>query len=133
MNIDNSIFPSLKKRITKSDEQPKPIEINPKDSNMFQHFIEANNLINCSFYEVKVDVDYLELRNKQNIKYAYKLTVDGINYAKKNEFGAAMKKYDSALQMDPNCTEALVARGAWYFCFKKVLRIRIKLIWLLMT
>lgn len=59
-------------------------------------------------------IDYLLLRQIQNRDWALHHVAEGIDHAQKDEFGEAMKKYQAALELDPECVEALVARGAAY-------------------
>jgi tetratricopeptide (TPR) repeat protein len=62
----------------------------------------------------EVSVDYLYLRNKQNKEWAYQRTAEGIELARAERYGDAIKKYDAALELDARCIDAYVARGAAY-------------------
>jgi tetratricopeptide (TPR) repeat protein len=57
-------------------------------------------------------VDYLYLREKQNQDWAYQRTLEGTELARSKDYVSAIKKYDLALDLDPTCVEAFVARGA---------------------
>lgn len=106
----------------KSTKEMIYTECNPRN---FEHFIEAFGIDDCATFGQDTDsmVDYLSLRKQQNkdfamkqYDYIYFWTVDGISLARKNELHAAIKKYDNAIEMDKECVEAFVARGAAY-CF----------------
>lgn len=70
-------------------------------------------------FELLVQEDYLDLRKKQNKQWAYQQAVEGIAFAKGSESEKAMKKYNSALELDSDCVEALVGRGCLYANEKK--------------
>ncbi|KAJ8327949.1 hypothetical protein QVD99_006318 [Batrachochytrium dendrobatidis] len=57
-------------------------------------------------------IDYLSLRDLQNKDWAISCANDGIAAARKGNDSSAMRKYNAALDMDPKCVDALVARGA---------------------
>ncbi|KAI8897833.1 hypothetical protein BC833DRAFT_620896 [Globomyces pollinis-pini] len=87
-------------------------------------FVSMNELIpDYSFLTPKIStdskVDYLSLRTKQNKAWANQQAVEGIMLAKQNELESAIKKYDSALDLDGECVSALVARGAALANLKK--------------
>jgi Flp pilus assembly protein TadD len=63
---------------------------------------------------IRPSIDYLHLRQIQNRDWALHHVAEGIDHAQKDEFGEALKKYHAALELDPECVEALVARGAAY-------------------
>ncbi|KAJ3211379.1 hypothetical protein HDU67_004563 [Dinochytrium kinnereticum] len=56
--------------------------------------------------------DYLSLRKRQNSQWAMKLVTEGVQkmMAKDNE--AAIKKFSTAIEIDPMCAEGYVGRGA---------------------
>ena len=57
---------------------------------------------------------YKNLRHAQNQSWAKESVVKGISLAKKGSFDNAMKCYKHALDIEPNFTQAYVARGAAY-------------------
>ena len=83
----------------------------------FDILAEALSLdLSSEFIEKKMDcaVDYLLLRKKQNQAWAFQQAVEGIELAKSGDFQKAFKKYNTALELDPSCVEALVGRGCAY-------------------
>jgi len=58
---------------------------------------------------------YDEIRLQQNKNWAQKEVEAGVKLAKQGQFKEAMKKYQSALDTDPQNTDALVAKGAAFF------------------
>jgi len=58
---------------------------------------------------------YDEIRLQQNRNWAQKEVEAGVKLAKQGQFKEAMKKYQSALDADPQNTDALVAKGAAFF------------------
>jgi tetratricopeptide (TPR) repeat protein len=70
---------------------------------------------NASLLPHKVaPIDYLILRNKQNMEWAFQRTAEGIELARKERYVEAIKKYEMALELDARCIDAYVARGAAY-------------------
>jgi len=65
-----------------------------------------------NFYPESSDkLDYLNLRERQNLAWAREAVRDGIKLLS-TDTSLSMKKYAQALEIAPNCPEALVARGA---------------------
>ncbi|KAH6577785.1 hypothetical protein BASA60_003861 [Batrachochytrium salamandrivorans] len=56
-------------------------------------------------------VDYQSLQRRQNIDWAITCLHEGTIALHKGDNSTAMKKYNAALDMDPQCVDALVARG----------------------
>lgn len=69
-------------------------------------------IIHCTIIGLRPTIDYMHLRKIQNRDWALHHVAEGIEYAEKNETSEAVKKYQAALELDPDCVEALVARGA---------------------
>jgi len=63
-------------------------------------------------YDVKDN--YLKLREDQNMNWAIDTVKTGIPIAKEGKFEEAIKIYNHALEIYPQCVEAYVARGAAY-------------------
>ncbi|KAI8929248.1 hypothetical protein BC831DRAFT_444514 [Entophlyctis helioformis] len=57
-------------------------------------------------------VNYLTLRLEQNKEWALNLVDEGTAHAQLGKDDDAIRKYNAALDIDPDCIEALVARGA---------------------
>ncbi|TPX55388.1 hypothetical protein PhCBS80983_g05350 [Powellomyces hirtus] len=58
--------------------------------------------------------NYASLRRRQESEYAIRQVKDGIDAFQQNDYETAMRKYRTALEQDPNCVDAYVARGALY-------------------
>jgi len=58
--------------------------------------------------------DYMDMRKKQNSDWAHEMTYKGVTLAKSNEYEKAIKVYNHAIEIDPNCVDAYVAKGAAY-------------------
>lgn len=55
--------------------------------------------------------NYVELRNEQNQKYSQEIVRQGLNDARVGKHSEAIKKFDSAIEMDAENVEALISRG----------------------
>lgn len=96
-----------------------PIRHSESPFNRFDSFLDRNGLsgklslkyINSAS---RNNQSYYELRKTQNKSWAFDQAREGIELARDNQHEKAMKKYDSALELDPNCIEALIARGCLY-------------------
>ncbi|TPX33032.1 hypothetical protein SmJEL517_g04022 [Synchytrium microbalum] len=64
--------------------------------------------------EIIGNVNYISLRGIQNRQWAQETVKMGVNFARESDYKNAMKAYDRALEIDSECTEALVARGAGF-------------------
>ncbi|ORX82280.1 hypothetical protein BCR32DRAFT_292779 [Anaeromyces robustus] len=58
--------------------------------------------------------DYMDMRKKQNSDWAHEIIYKGVTLAKSNEYEKAIKVYNHAIDIDPNCVDAYVAKGAAY-------------------
>ncbi|KAI8922357.1 hypothetical protein DFJ77DRAFT_21006 [Powellomyces hirtus] len=58
--------------------------------------------------------NYASLRRRQESEYAIRQVKDGIDAFQQNDYETALRKYRTALEQDPNCVDAYVARGALY-------------------
>jgi len=54
------------------------------------------------------------LRDYQNRSWSAESVAKGVAFAREDDYVKAMKCYDQALEVDPNCHDAYVARGAAY-------------------
>ncbi|KAJ3069643.1 hypothetical protein HDU98_007292 [Podochytrium sp. JEL0797] len=55
---------------------------------------------------------YKSLSKKQNGQWARKMVVEGIALSQEKNFEKAIQKYARAIETDPECVDAYVARGA---------------------
>jgi hypothetical protein len=71
-------------------------------------------------YQIKetfsLSTNYLQIRLKQNVQHAQERTKEGIR-ARDSE---KIKIFDSALELDPSCIEALVLRGVELYKKRKL-------------
>ena len=113
--MDPNLRTFLASRIPVPKRRPETsFKCNLKNPLLPQHFAESYsiNLTEQLFPAKITNIDYLELRQLQNKDHAYSLTVQGVALARKDQFKDAIKKYDTAIDIDNNCVEAYVARGA---------------------
>jgi len=59
--------------------------------------------------------DYMDMRKRQNSDWAHEIIYKGVSLAKSNEYEKAIKVYNHAIDIDPNCVDAYVAKGAANF------------------
>jgi tetratricopeptide (TPR) repeat protein len=95
-----------------------------KNKSTFEKLVTALSLDVNQFYKAPQLVcnnsfDYQALREQQNKSHAFKLAFEGIELLKEKESAKAMKKFASALELDPDCVEAFVGRGCLYANEKK--------------
>ncbi|KAJ3019215.1 Tetratricopeptide repeat protein 14 [Thoreauomyces humboldtii] len=57
-------------------------------------------------------VDYIFLRQRQEAEYARLQVKEGIEAFQAQDYERALRKYKAALEQDPRCVDAYVARGA---------------------
>jgi hypothetical protein len=55
--------------------------------------------------------DYLQLRKRQNNRWALTMVDQGLSLEAESEFQAAIKKYNAAMDMDEECNEAYAAKA----------------------
>ena len=125
--VEHSNFQSTLPRQSIADDV---LELNhsPEPNNLYvlDHFLRSydlnghHSLLPAPLKECVLSLtltlreNYLHLRSLQNKDWAIHHTSEGIELAQKNDLKGAIKKYGSALDMDPACVEAWVARGAAY-------------------
>lgn len=90
-------------RLTINDLTPKEI----RRFFVFQYKIVAQ--------KVNVLPEHIsENNNEEKNKYMNKLIIEALDFSEKEEFGAAIQKYEAALQLDSSCVKALVELGNCY-------------------
>ncbi|KAI8052151.1 hypothetical protein BDF22DRAFT_60629 [Syncephalis plumigaleata] len=61
------------------------------------------------------NINYMSLRKRQNLIWANSVVKEGRKLAQNGNMAEAFKKYQQALQISPNCSEAFIARADGYF------------------
>jgi len=93
----------------------QPLFKNPEGMNKL---LECYGINQHGSLNRKINLDpqchYKSLRHLQNLQWAKESVVKGIQLAKLGSFSNAMKCYKHALDIEPNFTQAYVARGAAY-------------------
>ncbi|KAI9008283.1 hypothetical protein BC832DRAFT_539151 [Gaertneriomyces semiglobifer] len=92
----------------------------------WSHLVDVSDLCGSSLNSRQAlfqqDMDYKQLRDRQQAEYAHQMVAEGILSYQRGEFTEAAKKYEIALQQDPECVEAFVARGALHANYQKAIR-----------
>jgi tetratricopeptide (TPR) repeat protein len=103
-------------RELKKSEKNETYQTSTKNPRFVDHFASSHGINPfLSLFETKDSCNYLDLRKKQNESSAFRITVSGIELARKKEFKEALKQYDKALEIDKECVEAYVARGGNHY------------------
>lgn len=69
--------------------------------------------------QTSTKLTYLDLRSRQNLKWANASVLEAIKIEESGDVKSALKKYTSALEIAPDCIEALIARGMNYYKAKE--------------
>ncbi|KAJ3183595.1 Tetratricopeptide repeat protein 14 [Gaertneriomyces sp. JEL0708] len=92
----------------------------------WSHLVDVSDLCGSSLNSGQApfqrNMDYKQLRDQQQAEYAHQMVAEGILSYQRGEFTEAAKKYQIALQQDPECAEAYVARGALHAHYQKAIR-----------
>ncbi|KAL2913021.1 hypothetical protein HK105_207476 [Polyrhizophydium stewartii] len=88
------------------------IELDTLNPKCFDAFLDAFDIdshltLSIKVAETEAPLDYLSLQREQN-----KDVEEGVSLARNGREEDALKKYKAALDMDADCVDALVARGA---------------------
>ncbi|KAL0485143.1 Ttc14 [Acrasis kona] len=80
------------------------------------HDIDQSQSLICTHYnEYDLEKDsYKAFRQQQNHKFAHQNVLEGMKYAKKEEYERAMRYYKRASEYEPNNHEAMIGRGVCY-------------------
>jgi tetratricopeptide (TPR) repeat protein len=106
----NVSFVNFKSKLSNEFKRPRVFTCRPNYNNLclysnFIHDYEIPESISL------VKTTYLDLRSIQDADWAVFIVSQGLESAIANDYETAIKKYDSALDLDPDSVHALIAKG----------------------
>jgi tetratricopeptide (TPR) repeat protein len=84
---------------------------NPGSVMLMQQAFGINDEYNCNIVEAHSDASYVDLRAEHNKMIARRLCQEGSALRDRGSFIDSCKRFDSAIQFDPNCASAYEGRG----------------------
>lgn len=108
--MEENQFINFKSKLSKEFKSPKKLNSRPNYNNLclYSNFIKDYDIPELT---EKVKTTYLDLRSIQDKDWAVFIVSQGLDLAKSNNYEGAIKKYDSALDLDPECIPAWTAKG----------------------
>jgi tetratricopeptide (TPR) repeat protein len=103
-------FSDFKSKLSSEFKSPRRLTSKPNynNLNLYINFVRDYDIPE---FTIPVKTTYLDLRSIQDKDWAVVIVSQGVDFAKASDYEKAIKKFDSAVDLDPVCIPALIAKG----------------------